>query len=212
MAAGDEIYVPLARYSEASDPKISDYHDSVIEVCMPENTAFLQVPLLQAKIKSTLTIRVTGVETPFSEIKCDLWTDAGGVLRIKSSGSHSAQEPNEISLFEAATRAYEQTQNSPISIISEGLTNSPDDLLIWYCNAMARHQDGKKPLITLWGIRPPSRVKEEIYIAALSRYDFIIENGSVVFQERNGGIRYVNLTANEHEVTDAIKDLAIRVL
>jgi hypothetical protein len=119
--------------------------------------------------------------------------------------------PNrEISLFEAATRAYEQTRNSPISVAAEALTDAPDDILTWYCNMMARHQNGKGPLIKLWGIRRPSREKEEIYIAALSRYDFVVENGSIILQERNGGASYENLTVREREVINAIKDLASR--
>jgi hypothetical protein len=73
---------------------------------------------------------------------------------------------------------------------------------------MARHQDGKEPLIKLLGLRPPSREKEEIYLAPLSRYDFVVENGSIVLQERNGKARYESLSVREREVTNAIKELA----
>jgi hypothetical protein len=115
----------------------------------------------------------------------------------------------EISLFEAATRAYEGTQNKDIAILAEGLTDSPEDILIWYCDRMARHIDGKPPLIKLWGIRPPSRIKEEIYIAALNtRYDFVVRNGVIIFKERYGKSRYEDITVRERELVDAIKYLA----
>jgi hypothetical protein len=116
----------------------------------------------------------------------------------------------QISLFEAATRTYEQTRNSEFSIFPEGITNSSEEILCWYCDQMTRHQNGKEPPVRLFGNRPPSRQKEEIYMAALSRYDFAVEGRAIILQERNGAARYENLSVSAKEVDAAIRELASR--
>jgi hypothetical protein len=112
---------------------------------------------------------------------------------------------DEISLFEAATRAYEQTRDSPIAIVAEEFADSPDDVLTWFCDRMARHQNGKRPLVTLYGNRPPSRQKEEIYMAPLNRYDFVVQGMTISFQERSGAARFENLSVRTAEVEAAIR-------
>ena len=84
LAAGERIYIPIARYSEAYNPKKSDYHDDVIEICMPENTPYLKVPLLQTEVTNKLTIRATGINIPFCEVQCEL-SILDGRMHIKSN-------------------------------------------------------------------------------------------------------------------------------
>jgi hypothetical protein len=134
-------------------------------------------------------------------------------LRCHQAGAAStataSESDGENSLFEAATRAYEHTKGSPIGIFAYSLANSSDDILIWYWNEMTRPQNGNKPLIILRGIFPPSRNKEEIYIDALSRYDFVVENSAIILQERTGSMRY-DLSVSASEVASAIAELAVR--
>jgi hypothetical protein len=113
-----------------------------------------------------------------------------------------------ISLFEAATRAYEHTQNAIVSAFSEAFANGPDEILTWYCEAMTRYRDGKQPLVQMWGIRPPSRIREEIYMAPLNNYGFQVEGTEIVLQSRTGSGRYERLMVDEREVANAIKEIA----
>jgi hypothetical protein len=115
-----------------------------------------------------------------------------------------------ISLFEAASRTYEQTRNRQFSILAELDDNSANGILIRYCNEMTRYQNGKEPLVKLYGNRPPSRKKEEIYIAPLSRYEFVVEGNAIILQEAIGGARYENLSVSAKEVDAAIRELSSR--
>jgi|HubBroStandDraft_6_1064221.scaffolds.fasta_scaffold618950_2 hypothetical protein len=126
------------------------------------------------------------------------WSD---VIRKWPEGSE------QITLFEAATRAYEQTRDKDISILAEELTDSPDEILTWYCNRITRHYDGKQPIAKMFGNRPPARNKEEIYLEALGGYDFVVNGTMIILQERNGRSRYENLCVNANEVDAAIQYL-----
>src|SRR5260370_4763805 len=125
-------------------------------------------------------------------------------------GASALREEEQISLFEPATRAYEQTRNMEISIIAEGLADSSEEILCWYCDQMTRCQNGREPRVKLFGNRPPSREKEEIYMAALSRYDFAVEGGAIILQERNGALRYENLSVRAKELAPPIPNFPSR--
>lgn len=157
---------------------------------------------------STLEDRV------LNEVYCRLSVDENHILRLQDWGNSldvpRNSEAQEISLMEAVTRTYEGIKDKPISIVVEGLANSPDDILTWLCNALTRSQDGNEPLVTLRGNKPPSRLKEEIYMAPLSRYDFIVEGQAIAFQERDGKMRYEGLSVNASELESAIQSLAKR--
>jgi hypothetical protein len=129
---------------------------------------------------------------------------------IHAISNARSEQTDEISLLEAATRAYEQTRNSPIAIVAEPFGNNTDGILIWYCDEMVRFRDGKQPLVKLYGNRPPSRDREEIYMAPLSNYDFVVENGAVILQDKTGLVRYENLLVSASEVASAIAELARR--
>jgi hypothetical protein len=114
---------------------------------------------------------------------------------------------NSITLLEAATRAYEQTRDKIVSGAAELFEGSPDDVLTWYCNAMARPQKGKA-LVTLWGIRPPSRQLEQIYIQPLNRYEFVVENQAIILKPPTGGGQFERIMVDENQVAAAIEEIA----
>jgi hypothetical protein len=168
VTAGDDIYIPLARYSEADDPKKSDYHDSVIEICMPDGMPILRTPRLQTEERNRVTIKATGMDTPPVELRCELWIDEKGQLRVQSVGRAKAQ----ITLREAALRAHEQLHNHDITGFIQATAKTESDLLEWYCGAMISPHNGKPALVTLHGRQPPSRIIEPIDDGYLLRYDF----------------------------------------
>ena len=148
------------------------------------------------------------------KVYCRIFVDQDHVLHLEDWGNSAKRrdvsEAREISLMEAVTRAHEEIKDKPISIVIEGFANSPDDILTWLCNALTRYQDGNEPLVKLRGNKPPSRVKEEIHMAPLSAYDFIVEGQTIVFQERHGQMRYEALSVSTSELEPAIQNLASR--
>jgi hypothetical protein len=116
----------------------------------------------------------------------------------------------EIPLLEAATRAYEKTRSAPISIVSETFSDSAPAILIWYCDQMTRYIGEEQPLVRLYGNRPPSRRKEEIYMASLNMHVFVVEDNAIILQDSTGMDRYENLVVNSSEVSAAIAELAKR--
>lgn len=114
---------------------------------------------------------------------------------------------DKISLFEAATRAHEQLRHKPVAIFAEGMADSDDDILTWYCCAMAMTQDGKPPLVVVHGNRPPSRIIETIDIRLFNNYDFVADKGVIILQERMGKRRFENLSVPENELASAIEEM-----
>lgn len=112
-----------------------------------------------------------------------------------------------LSLKEAATRAYEQTRGSAAAEIAERMANGPNDILEWYGTALtlaANRKNGDKPLMTLFGVRPPSRISERIdiqksYILSIGAKDSVIAQSSrIVFE---------NLTVAADALSEAIEKL-----
>jgi hypothetical protein len=108
-----------------------------------------------------------------------------------------------IPLIEAARRACEETNDCDISVLARGLTNGPDDVLTWYCEFMTR----TRPLLTLYGSEPPSRKIEEIYLAPLNRYGFVVEDGNIILKAHTGNDRYENLSVRKSQLKSAIREL-----
>lgn len=77
IAAGDYKFVPLVSYTEADNVRISPYGDSFMEILANKNR-----PLPSADFQHVLTIRATALNTRFFEMKCQLWVDEDGRLRI----------------------------------------------------------------------------------------------------------------------------------
>jgi hypothetical protein len=112
-----------------------------------------------------------------------------------------------IPLMEAATRAYEQLRHTPISIWAEASGDSGEDALTWYCRFLTSTERSEKLApIALTGVQPPSRIQESIDVHP-SEYDFVVENDTIVLQERNGRCRYEKLSVNENELAAAIEEM-----
>jgi hypothetical protein len=120
------------------------------------------------------------------------------------------QNNEELTLFEAATRAYEQTKDKPISILATTWADSSDAILVWYCGQLAHYQNGRQPLVTLRGTQPPSRLKDEIDMAPLNNYVFVVESNSIILKSPTGSSRYENLSVSVDELDAAIRELAER--
>jgi hypothetical protein len=82
LAPGDHEFVPLARYVEPDDIKLSPYGATFFEV-LTEGPQ----PRPPATAGHILTIRATAMESPFCDLKCKLWVDEDGRLRIESGNS-----------------------------------------------------------------------------------------------------------------------------
>lgn len=196
LVAGDQTYIPIAQYGEARNPALSNCADTIIELC----TASERSPLLESQSETTLTVRATGLDVPFCEIRCIIWVDLIGRLRIRKATT--AQEAD-MPLLEAATQAYERTRGHPIAGFAEGSDNSPEEILRWYCYALIipRESLGGRPLMEAVGTRPPSRVKELITVRPSHRVNirpsgvYLMESGKDVFGE---------LTVRSSELSNAI--------
>jgi hypothetical protein len=117
--------------------------------------------------------------------------------------------PRTISLREAAIRAYEATRDKPAGEHSKILAKSNNDILTWYCCAMAMIREGRPPLVSLRGNRPPSRIAEPIPMEDLrSAWDFVGDDASIVLVERYGNGRFENIVVNERELRTAINEIA----
>jgi hypothetical protein len=160
LAAGDKIYVPIARYSEASTQ--SNYHDDVIEVCMAETAPLIRVPLLQTNVENVLTIRATGRDTPFCEITCKLYIE-NDRFRIKKVISKSGEM---ISLFEAATLAYEAAEEAGVLDLTTPTNASPENKL-YHFKLLFMVDDQTD----LFGVKPPSTKSRLIPKADLQGHD-----------------------------------------
>jgi hypothetical protein len=114
---------------------------------------------------------------------------------------------NSIPIFEAATRAYEQTRDKEVAIVTYGLAETNDDILTWYCRAMTIPHNGKPTLITRRGNQPPSRIIEPIEMRLLNRYDFQVKGNAIILEERHGKLRHENLSVEPAELDNAIREL-----
>ena len=80
LAAGDHEFIPLATYKEPDDIKKSPYGGSFFEILTKANR-----PLPPSNRSHVLTLRATALGSPFCELKCTLWIDDTGRLRIALS-------------------------------------------------------------------------------------------------------------------------------
>lgn len=79
LTAGDHDFIPLARYIEPDDIKKSPYGGTFFEILAVKNQP--KPPSASAHV---LTIRATALESPFFEMKCKLWVDNDGRLRVEA--------------------------------------------------------------------------------------------------------------------------------
>ncbi len=80
LAADDHEFFPLAKYIEPDNIKLSPYGATFFEILTVGNQ-----PNPPAASAHVLTIRATALESPFCEMRCKLWVDVDGRLRIEAS-------------------------------------------------------------------------------------------------------------------------------
>jgi hypothetical protein len=117
--------------------------------------------------------------------------------------------PEYISLFEAATYAFEELRFCPIAIRTEVMSDSSDAKLIAYANLLAKPPHGK-PLIGLQGREPPAREPDPIDVSQFGNFDFIVEDGKMILKERYSERRFVDLSIRRVDLLPAIEKLAAK--
>ncbi len=107
---------------------------------------------------------------------------------------------DEIGMFEAATRAYEETRNLFVGKYAthEG---SGDDILTWYCYATAS-------LVPIVGNQAPSRAAEAIPASAMNTHKFVVIGKAIILQDRYGAAFWENLRVRHSDLVEAIKRIA----
>jgi hypothetical protein len=205
-------FVDVAAYNEGSS---QGRPGTWINLIVPPAWAFYGPPPNLIPVAThTFHLRFSSWDGEHVKAYCRLSVDETHILRLQEWGDSAtipaAAAEREISLMEAVTRAYEGIKDRSFSIWIEGVASSPDEILILLCGELTKYQDGKEPLVKLRGSKPPSRVKEEIYMAPLSGYEFVVEGQTIVLQENHGQMRYESLSVNTSELDIAIQNLASR--
>jgi hypothetical protein len=118
------------------------------------------------------------------------------------------RDRSEISLLEAATRAYEITRKMPAGQHASILAESDTDILTWYCNAMTMPRSGRPPLVALEGVHPPARVSEPIDPSTLTKFDFAFEDHDLILKERSGRSRINSLRVGVKDAEAAIAEIS----
>jgi hypothetical protein len=209
LSARKHTFIPVAHYNEGtSQAKVGTW----IRLAIPIAPVFGGGPGNLPVQPHTFLLKFSSPESGlFDEIACRLSVDANHVLHLDdwaNSATHRApQIEPPISLFEAATRAYEQTRDSEASLFAVETAKSNDETLTWYCRAMTIPHNGKPTLITLKGNQPPSRIIEPIEMRLFNRYDFEVENGAIILKERHGNLRFENLSVDPADLAGAIKEM-----
>jgi hypothetical protein len=112
LAAGDHEFLPLASYTEPDNIKISTYGATFMEILTTKNR-----PLPPSNMPHVLTIRAIALESPFYEIKCKLWVDDTGRLRIDTAISTGRAERQSAGALPSTISESEWDQASPLQII-----------------------------------------------------------------------------------------------
>jgi hypothetical protein len=203
LAAGDHKLIPLASYGEAQKENYTtpayDRSDSDFQLLIPSKRTVIA---LAKSAPQVISLRATGVGTAPCDYSCKIWVDSSDAkLRIADEFRSSEYIP----LIEAATRAHERLRHKPIAISTEVFADSADDILIAYCNLLAKPRNNtKNPLVTLHGTWPPSREVEEVDYSQFSNFDFVAESVSIILLEQRGRRKCVNLSISPDELTSAI--------
>jgi hypothetical protein len=113
--------------------------------------------------------------------------------------------PQQLSLVEAATQAYEQTKGTTPAAFAEGSADPEtrnEDIITWYCFYLAER-------LPIYGNQPPSRVSEKINWAAVGkRMNFRFRNGALRLIETFRDEQYYeNLYVDEKDLKGAVEQL-----
>src|SRR5262249_53509239 len=123
----------------------------------------------------------------------------GPQLPIRPSPDATQDDLTEITLLEAARRAYSETRNDPAAAHAEMANATPDDILKWYCVWLAQHMQ-------LYGARRPSTKIEPVTIDNPTK-DFDLKAGTLSLRERYGSAVWENLRVKLDELPAVIRDL-----
>ena len=138
------------------------------------------------------------------------WSDVrikrDDVLRFWPKGGVARSAPLMLSLFEAATRAYEQTRGTTVAGFAEiGISKerTSDNILTWYCFYLWQQAP-------LFGNYPPSRVSEQIdYKEHGNSYDFhVVNNRNVILRDRYTARHFENVHLRVADFSRGMKKLA----
>lgn len=97
LAAGDQIFVPIASYGEARNPDKFNCADTLIILHAGDKE--LALPM-----ENFLTLRATALDSPFCEIRCRIWVDEKGKLRISNVGGAALQSSSDRVFADQKTR------------------------------------------------------------------------------------------------------------
>lgn len=78
LSAGDSVYVPLVRYGEAREPDKFDCKDTMMTMATDDER-----PILEAQSVYTITLRATAIDAPYCDLRCKVWVDDKGKMRIE---------------------------------------------------------------------------------------------------------------------------------
>lgn len=109
-----------------------------------------------------------------------------------------ASPPKLIPLLEAATIAYEQTRNTVVAKHAEQDAKSPQDITMSYVSDIML-------LKRVYGIRPPSRIIEEIVKLRLNRLKLQASGISLSAVDKENIVVYDELCVRKEELEDFIK-------
>lgn len=91
----------------------------------------------------------------------------------------------EITLREAARRAYQQSEGTAAACFANFFANEPDDIVKMYATFIAEH-------VPVYGCKRPSSVVEQVFLSAPLK-EFDVEHDAVILRERHGPALYDRL-------------------
>jgi len=81
LAAGDHVFIPLARYGEARNPKTYNCADSFFTTYIEDRGR----PALDVGKTYIFTLLATGTHSPVCKFHCKLWVNEEGRFRIEKA-------------------------------------------------------------------------------------------------------------------------------
>jgi hypothetical protein len=78
LAPGDHVFIPLVRYGERMNPKISDCGDTFTTLATADDKPFFDVGET-----ALMKLKATGIDTPPYDTQCSIWVNEDGRLQIE---------------------------------------------------------------------------------------------------------------------------------
>jgi|SRR5665213_367222 len=153
LAAGDHEFIPLVEYTEPdAPPKSHSGRSTFMEILTTKNR-----PKPSTAVPQILTIRATAHDTPYCDLKCKIWTDDSGTLRIEQEheGPNPRPVDDKLPFQDAAQISYERAEKDGWLDTVAGESTDPQQRLETFKYMMlvqAQHH-----AVVLCGVKPPSR-------------------------------------------------------